>query len=355
MKGRKLRDLFSLLPISLLLITLACGETITVEPPTFNLEEGTVYYGTQSLIITTTTSDATIYYTIDDTEATTSSAEYSSRLILADIGGGEKTIRTIAVKDGTSSGETRATFTIMADIDVDDDGLIEIYDLDILNNMRYNLAGTSYKISVSHTGITTGASTTLPANCMDRPAPNNLCGYELMQSLDFTNAGHYASGRVNGDWIPNNSDPDMASNPGFNGLGAVIGFRINGFTGVFEGNGHTINNFYSRNTRRREGTNVGLFKLVNLGGMIRNVGLSNANVYGGDGNTDYVGGLAGRNFRGTIMASYATGNADGGVGNADYVGILLGDNRGTITASYATGNADGGAGNTDRVGGLVGA
>ena len=75
---------------------------------------------------------------------------------------------------------------------------------------------------------------------------------------------------------------------------------------------------------------------------------------GGDGNSDEVGGLVGRNTSsGTITASYATGMADGGDGG-DVIGGLVGRNIGTITASYASGDVDGGDGNSDTVGGLVG-
>ena len=49
--------------------------------------------------------------------------------------------------------------------------------------------------------------------------------------------------------------------------------------------------------------------------------------------------------RETPMAEMAT---------QDLVGGLVGDSRGSITASYATGDADGGGDTSDRVGGLVG-
>ena len=74
-----------------------------------------------------------------------------------------------------------------ADIDNDNDGLIEIWTLEQLHNMRYDLAGSSYKTSSTDTGITTGASATEPANCDDSDTATTvvLCGYELAQSLDF--------------------------------------------------------------------------------------------------------------------------------------------------------------------------
>ena len=73
------------------------------------------------------------------------------------------------------------------------------------------------------------------------------------------------------------------------------------------------------------------------------------------GDSDRVGGLVGRNFDGTITASYATGAVNGGDGGGDDVGGLVGWNKfSAITASYATGAVDGGDGDEDDVGGLVG-
>ena len=83
---------------------------------------------------------------------------------------------------------------------------------------------------------------------------------------------------------------------------------------------------------------------------------ANGNAYGGNGSFGRVGGLVGRQDAGSIIGSYATGNADGGEDN-DAVGGLVGwQQGGSIIGSYANGDADGGAGGgTDRVGGLLGA
>ena len=240
------------------------------------------------------------------------------------------------------------------DVDDDNDGLIEINSLDDLHNIRYNLAGTSYKTSADD-----------PDNMNGAPG-SGLKGYELTRDLDFNDPTSYASGMVNTAWTM--------------GSGWLpIGDNITRFTGILEGNGHKITNLMIRRNTRY----VGLFGYIGTTGQVRNLGIENGvadytgNVTslntigllaglsegtiiavhtsgiadGGNGNFDFVGGLVGFN-EGTITACHATGNANGGDGSGR-VGGLVGNNSGTITASYATGNANGGDGN-DNVGGLVG-
>ena len=67
----------------------------------------------------------------------------------------------------------------------------------------------------------------------------------------------------------------------------------------------------------------------------------------------YVGGLVGRNYRGTISASYTTGSVASG--GSTLAGGLVGWNyQGTITASYATGSVTSPSGTGVSPGGLMG-
>ena len=241
---------------------------------------------------------------------------------------------TITVACGTTSlpGQTPAVDpALIADpVDSDGDTLIEIGSLDQLNNMRHNLAGTSYKSSSGASGIMCGTTGTIACT-----------GYELTQSLDFADSASYDSNIINAAWRPNTLDPDDATNVGWE--------PVNNFAAIFEGNGYTISNLYAR----RAGV-VGLFGTTSSSATIRTIGIIDNAVYGSSGDFDNVGGLVGYNNDGTIIASYATGTADGEDGIGDRVGGLVGWNRGTITASYATRDADGGDGRSDYVGGLVG-
>ncbi len=259
--------------------------------------------------------------------------------------------------------------------DSDGDGLIEIHNFTKLHNIRYNLAGTSYKTSATQT---TGNSNGCPPVVNGSGGCN---GYELTQDFNFDKDGDGTT------WIDDSTngctlDAGDNASPHFivaNGGWEPIGSYNAAFNAIFEGNGHTITGLaISRNQNT-----IGMFGFTGANAKIRNIGLNNnlidctrvsgtnyigglvgsndgnitasyatGSVSGGDG-IDYVGGLVGYQNIGSITASYATGSVSGGDG-IDYVGGLVGrQNIGSITASYATGSVDGGDG-TDYVGGLVG-
>ena len=251
------------------------------------------------------------------------------------------------------------------DVDDDNDGLIEIDNLDMLHNIRWNLEGTTYDDEeddgTGNGGDTTGALTASHPdnNCATATDGVYLCGYELTRSLDFAVATDYANGNINNDWRPTTGDPPTVTDPatatnvGWPGIG--VGETIF-FSAIFDGNGNTISNLY-----RRDASDVGFFNDIAAVAVVRNIGIASGNVYGTTG-TESVGGLAGRNL-GVIVSSYASAHVDGvgnsmAAGSADNVGGLVGVNinTGIVIASYATGNVvsnDNMISNI-RVGGLVG-
>jgi hypothetical protein len=117
------------------------------------------------------------------------------------------------------------------------------------------------------------------------------------------------------------------------------------FTGVFDGNGHTISNFTYTST----GTDhIGLFRYIDdPNAEIKNLGLIDPNVGAGTGN--FVGSLVGQLYDGTITNCYVKG---GSVAGGYQIGGLVGLNYyGTITNCYSTGSV---VGSGENVGGLVG-
>ncbi|MHC4691367.1 MAG: GLUG motif-containing protein, partial [Planctomycetota bacterium] len=194
--------------------------------------------------------------------------------------------------------------------------------------------------------------------------------------LIYTAEQMNAIGADSNDWDKHfklMADIDLGAYTGesFNIIGYYVKYNDNKpFTGVFNGNGHTISNF----TYDSNNTFVtGLFRYVRgHNAEIRNLGLINPNVDAGTKNS--IGSLVGWLHKGTISACYAKGAgisggdrigglvgmnygiihncySSGSVMGNKYVGGLVGENfRGTITNSYSTGSVSG----NYRVGGLVG-
>ena len=211
-------------------------------------------------------------------------------------------------------------YNFEGDIDMDDDGLIEINSLEELNAMHYQLDGTGYKDSEDALKIAIGC-------------PGNKCkGYELMKDLDFQDAASYRDGNVNEDWT-------MSNRGGWQPIGDhEDSTKSNPFTAIFEGHGHTISNLM---INRSNTDYVGLFGYIK-GGTINNVGLSNIDIKGGN----RVGGLVGRISYSNITNSHATGDVEGNIHTGGLAGIK---DHSTIMNSYAAGNTTG----TGTVGGLV--
>ena len=270
---------------------------------------------------------------------------------------------------GGGGGTTTPPAQQRGQADADGDGLIEIGTLADLNNVRHNLAGTSYRTGPSATPNTSGC----PAR--------GCSGYELTANLNFDRDGD------GNTWVRNNDGSFTLdagdSHPDYFDTAAGGWVPIGGdspFTAIFDGGGHTISGLATV----RSLAFIGLFSAIGADADIRNLGLvdnlakstgtslniqvgglagstigtiaasyATGRVEGGDGLTGLVGGLVGfQGVGGAITASHATGDVDGGSGT-DFVGGLAGSTLGTIAASYATGRVDGGA-DGDHVGGLVG-
>ena len=223
----------------------------------------------------------------------------------------------------TSTTETATVFNCSNDdIDDDNDGLIEICDLEGLNAMRYQMDGTGYRKSTSATKITTGCRT------------GGCNGYELMRDLDFNDDDSYSSTSNKVTWTTGAGWQPIGYR------GSYPNYNNKPFNATFEGNNHTISNLMIN----RPGTDyVGLFGYTGNGTKIINVGLLNVNIKG----RTSVGGLVGSSNYGDITNSYATGAI---IGNSNVGGLVGSSNYSNITNSYATGFVTG----ENGVGGLAG-
>ncbi len=218
--------------------------------------------------------------------------------------------------------------------DSDGDGLIEIWNATMLDNMRYDLAGTSYKASAMDADDSRGC-------------PDTGCnGYELMANIDLL---PLLDANTNGeiDMMPKTvagkdhtvidvgSDKDTSWSPvGDNSTSD----DANRFTGTFEGNGNTIANLWV-NISSSGSVYAGLLGVTGGSAEIRNVGV----ISGGVSSSSHSGGLVGRSFSSlTITNSYFSGS--GGVSSSasasSYSGGLVGRSDASlmITNSYSSGS-----------------
>ncbi len=242
------------------------------------------------------------------------------------------------------------------DVDDDNDGLIEIASLAELDNVRHNLAGTSYDDEADDTGSgdtgdTTGAPTAATANCSAATNGVYLCGYELTTNLDFdldNDGGTFdtaiavgVSGALDAGDAASYFAVDANNRGGWVPIGPGGGadddaILANSFNAIFEGNNNTISNLASI----RNLPYMGLFGRVGVNGHIRNLGVIDAGVSthatASNTNTFQGGVLAGRVEGGTVTGCYATGS------------VFAGGRRSSANRGFTTQNI------TDAQGGLVG-
>ncbi len=250
--------------------------------------------------------------------------------------------------------------------DSDDDGLIEIWTATMLDNMRYNLAGTSYKTLATDPGNSSGC-------------PDAGCnGYELMANVNLLPLLD-----VNGNGVIDMMTKTVAGKDHMvidvnKDTGWVpVGDNANRFMGTFEGNGRTIANLWV-NISFSGQVYAGLFGATDGMAAIRNVGVVSGGVSSSAFNSDSSGsdsssgGLVGRSDDTlTITNSYFSGSggvssssSDSFSGSDSSSGGLVGFSGDTltITNSYFSGsggvssfssNSDS-SGSSSSSGGLVG-
>ena len=209
---------------------------------------------------------------------------------------------------------SRHPFIGVNDIDEDDNGLIEVHSTAAFEAIRYQLDGSGYRADAKAIKIDVGC-------------PADGCrGYELTTDLDFTVDSSL------GNWQPVGTLAMEAD-----GTVDCAQSRSMCFTGILEGNGHTISNLSIDNAGQ---DNVALFVALSADAQIKNLSLANVNIRG----QSSVGGLVVYN-----AGLIANTNMNGTVVGNDNVGALVVHNAGTLLNSYAVGVVSGHRG----VGGLA--
>ena len=264
---------------------------------------------------------------------------------------GQPEVATITITATNAAGSDTAAVEIVTAgevADSDSDGLIEIDSLERLNNIRHNLAGTSYRTAADDAGLDFGCPA---AGCV---------GYELTASLSFDSDGDGTwtlgdDGAYALDDDDHNADYFDTNAGGWApisdcGADATCGNADdNAFSAILEGNGHTITGLATI----ASGGMAAMIGLTTAAAQVRNIGLvDNLAVHTGTG-PGFVGGLVGRNL-GQIAGSYTTGPVHASSDGLNRVGALVGSHSGGgIIASYATGDASTSGGDSSTVGGLA--
>ena len=212
------------------------------------------------------------------------------------------------------------------DYDTDNDGLIEIWNLDRLNAVRWDLDGDALQGDTTaadwkrHVAAFPGAIASL--GCPDTAAdadmdPGPCEGYELARDLDFNDAN--ADGEVD----------RVRSYPNWTPIGSAAA----AFSGDFDGNNHKIANL--KIAAPGASASIGLFGSAS--GDVLKTGVSNAqiSVTGGDSNT-HIGALIGEKS-GDALGNWSTGTVTQTGGTGGDVGGLIGySSAGRTGASWSS-------------------
>ena len=255
------------------------------------------------------------------------------------------------------------------DYDSDDDGYIDVKTHQQLNAIRYDMNGNGAQDSVSasnwanYTSAFPSPATGMGCKLTDhdsnsQTADQPTCvGYELMNDIDLD---------TDGDGSADSGDAYWNNGAGWN----PIGPSSDQYSTNFKGNGNIINNLFIN----RSSADQGLFGSVATNGRIVTLGVTNANVTGGNytailsGNNlgtivacyttgkvagaSHVGGLAAQNILGTISSSYSTAYVSGQVNVGGLVGLQQVSS--SVTNSYSTGRVSRSSGSATTIGGLMG-
>ncbi len=326
-------------------VTLHSGSTITLDVTPLNtdhiqLADSSQNYSTSPVRLTFTDSNPVIVNVkfIDDLVETTADL-LATKIVYSVVtdGADAPVINGELFSPNGGFAEAGGTLDIMIIdniVDADGDGLIEIWNATMLDNMRYDLAGTSYKASAMDAGSGAGC-------------PAGGCnGYELMANIDLLGLlDANTNGQIDKTTVivanQVHTVIDVSEDTSWSPVGDnPTGDDASRFTGTFEGNGNTIANLWVN----IPGGYAGLFGATGGSAEMRNVGVISGGVFSSSSIFSSSGGLVGSSSSSlTITNSYFSGS--GGVSSSSdtdtdaYSGGLVGSSSSslTITNSYFSG------------------
>ena len=224
----------------------------------------------------------------------------------------------------------------VCDVDDNGNGLIEVFDSEMLDNIRYNLEGTSYATNPEDAGIMTGCGGNVDT---EGSAITTCNGYELENDIDLSSISN---------WTP----------IGLTGEGTTESpYDYTAFTSTLDGKGYSIQNLNISTSSEH----VGFFQTIT--GIVQNLRFREGSVISTSGDEGNIGTLAGRLVSGSVDRISSdievTGSSQGNSSQFNSIGGLVGEMiqstiQSTIQNSYFTGSVNGGVTGFNYVGGLVG-
>ena len=218
-----------------------------------------------------------------------------------------RTIIAVTATDVSGSGMSasqRFRVTVGHDYDADNDGLIGISNLAQLDAVRHDLDGNGYA------GTEAAYAAAFPSPLDGLGCGLDGCsGYELLADLDFD---------TDGDGAVDSDDDYWNAGGGWEPIGTLGQV----FNARFGGNEHTLSNLFVA-----EGEYSGLFGVIGVDGVVRNVRLNDVNVTGARA----AGGLAGENL-GLVSDAQSSGQVSGEL----HVGGLIGFNLSNVLRTHSS-------------------
>ena len=194
------------------------------------------------------------------------------------------------------------------------------------------VAGTYTNLTLTLDGVTSPPFTLV----ITEPTPGTAANpFKVTNLTDLQRVGTGTSGWTTSAHYLQTATIDLTSVSNFTALGGVYGL-----SGSYDGGGYSIINLKISKTSV---THQGLFEVIAVGGVVKNVALVNAIITA----AEYVGGIAGDN-KGTIQNCYVSGSitATGAAGG------ITGYNPGTVENCYTTCTVSGNASNTGGIAGV---
>ena len=243
--------------------------------------------------------------------------------------------------------------------DHDGDGLIDIYTAGMLNKIRHNLAGESYKTSTQATGNVDGC-------------PASGCnGYELTAHIDLLSLLDTNENRsidTKDETVGAKTHEVIDTGAGKDTSWVPIGNASAPFTSTFEGNNHTIANLWVNiASSTNNDVYAGLFGVTGGTVVIRNIGVVSGSIHASSSSVHAIsGGLVGSSLTGpgsSLTITNCSFAGSGGVSTSSTsassdTGGLVGISNGSlmITNCHFSGSAGVSASydGSSSTGGLVG-